>query len=93
MWLRDFLPDIIPNARIMTYGYESDWRGADIKTSVRKCGEQLLNVLLQHRSSENVGRIVPDVHHLSLLSRYRRAEDRWCSLDIALGAWSLNRFV
>lgn len=23
MWLRDFLPDQIPNARIMSYGYNS----------------------------------------------------------------------
>ena len=67
MWLRDFLPDLIPNARIMTYSYESDWRRADVKTSLRKCGEQLLNVLLQNRSSEKVGRIVSDVHHSSLL--------------------------
>ena len=66
-WFRDFLPDLIPNARIMTYSYESDWRRADVKTSLRKCGEQLLNVLLQNRSSEKVGRIVPDIHHSSLL--------------------------
>ena len=61
MWLRDFLPDYIPNARIATYSYESDWRSRDIKTSLRKCGEQLLNVLLQHRSTEKVGRIVPGI--------------------------------
>ena len=67
MWLRDFLPDLIPNARIMTYSYESDWRRADVKTSLRKCGEQLLSVLLQNRSSEKVGRVVPDIHHSSLL--------------------------
>lgn len=24
MWLKDFLPKQIPNARIMTYGYQSD---------------------------------------------------------------------
>lgn len=67
MWLRDFLPDLIPNARIMTYSYESDWRRADVKTSLRKCGEQLLNILLQNRSSEKVRRIVPGIHHSSLL--------------------------
>ena len=67
IWLRGFLPDLIPNARIMIYSYESDWRRAAVKTSLRKCGEQLLNVLLQNRSSEKVGRIVPDIHHSSLL--------------------------
>lgn len=67
MWLRDFLPNSIPNARIMTYSYKSDWRKADVNTSLRKCGEQLLNVLLQNRPSENVGRIVPGIHRSSLL--------------------------
>lgn len=54
MWLRDFLPDLIPNARIMTYSYESNWRRADVKTSLRKCGDELLNVLHQNRSTEKI---------------------------------------
>ena len=54
MWLRDLLPDVVPTARVATYSYESDWRNEDIKTSLRKCGEQLLNVLLQNRSAEKV---------------------------------------
>lgn len=49
MWLRDVLPNLIPHARIATYSYGSDWRKADIETRLRKCGEQLLNVLQQHR--------------------------------------------
>ena len=28
MWLRDFLPQRFPNARIMTYGYDSSLRGS-----------------------------------------------------------------
>ena len=67
MWLRDFLPDLIPNARIMTYSYESDWRKAAVKTSLRKCGEQLLNLLLQNRSSEKVGETIPGTHPSLLL--------------------------
>lgn len=55
MWLRDFLPDLIPTARIATYSYESDWRRVDVKTNLRECGEQLLNVLRQNRSTEKVG--------------------------------------
>lgn len=55
MWLRDLLPSFIPHARIATYSYESDWRKAEVKTSLRKCGEQLLNVLRQNPSSEKVG--------------------------------------
>ena len=67
MWLRDFLPDLIPNARIMTYSYESDWRRADVETSLRQCGEQLLNVLLQKRSSEKATRIVASILPSSVL--------------------------
>ncbi|KAL9066656.1 MAG: hypothetical protein Q9161_007415 [Pseudevernia consocians] len=55
MWLRDLLPGLVPNARIATYSYTSDWRKADVKTSLRKCGEQLLNVLFQNRSTKNDG--------------------------------------
>ena len=68
MWLRDLLPNIVPNARIATYSYESDWRNADIKTSLRKCGEQLLNVLLQNRSTEKVGVTISGVLHSFLLT-------------------------
>ena len=54
MWLRDLLPNQVPQARIATYSYESDWRSLNVKTSLRQCGEQLLNVLLQNRSTEEV---------------------------------------
>ena len=58
MWPRDLLPDCIPNARIATYSYESNWRRTNVKTSLRKCAEQLLNILRQNRSSEEVSRLV-----------------------------------
>ena len=44
MWLQDLLPHSVPNARIASYSYKSDWR-QDVKTNLRKCGEQFLNVL------------------------------------------------
>ena len=74
MWLRDLLPDVVPNARVATYSYESDWRNADIKTSLRKCGEQLLNVLLQNRSAEKVCFRYPLL--ASANSHRRRLDDR-----------------
>lgn len=54
MWLRDLLPQFFPNVRIATYSYKSDWQ-QDVKTNIRKCGQQLLNVLYQHRSGTKVG--------------------------------------
>lgn len=69
MWLRDLLPGLIPHARIATYSYESDWRKAGVKTSLRQCGEQFLNVLHQHRSSENVSTAVTVLNTFSFLMR------------------------
>ena len=83
MWLRDFLPNRIPRARIATYSYESDWRKADVKTNLRKCGEQLLNVLQQHRT-EKVGRCYSP-HHSLFITQIHYRNDRWCLSDIALG--------
>lgn len=61
MWLRDLLPDLLPSARIATYSYESHWLKESIDRSLRKYGEQLLNVLLQNRSNEEVGRTVAGI--------------------------------
>lgn len=76
MWLRDILPDTVPNARISTYSYESDWRKADVKTSLRKCGEQLLNVLYQTRFNEKVGKSLGHFAHLNIKNLYRRLDGR-----------------
>ena len=54
MWLRDLLVPLFKNARIATYSYESDWRDRRVKTSLRKCAEQFLNILKQKRQYENV---------------------------------------
>ena len=90
MWLRDVLPNLMPHARIATYSYESDWRKADIKTSLRKCAEQLLNVLQQHRTKK-VGRVRSRCSSSIIQHRYRN--DHWSLLDIASEVWSLSRSV
>lgn len=56
MWLRDLLPTCIPNARIATFSYQSDWftYRKGVKTSLRELGEQLLNVLDLDREKWNV---------------------------------------
>ena len=70
MWLRDLLPNFASNARVATYSYESDWRKADIKTSLRRCEEQFLNVLYQNRLSEKVSKAIAGILHLFLLIAY-----------------------
>ena len=56
MWLRDLLPDFVPNARIATFSYLSDWYTyrKGIKTSIRELGEQLLMALHHDRHSTMV---------------------------------------
>ena len=51
-WPRDLLAHHLEPARIATYSYLSDWRSSQFKTTIRECGEQLLNILSQQRSHE-----------------------------------------
>ncbi|KAI0973717.1 hypothetical protein F4678DRAFT_425617 [Xylaria arbuscula] len=52
-WLKDptMLPDALPNARIMTYNYESYWFGENaVKQSLRGVAEKLLRAITEARS-------------------------------------------
>lgn len=55
MWLRDLLPSEFKDAWIASYSYKSDWKDRHIKTSLRECADQFLNVLYQHRQNMKVG--------------------------------------
>lgn len=54
MWPRDLLVPLGEDARIATYSYESDWRHPNVKTSLRECANQFLNIVSQHRQKANV---------------------------------------
>jgi hypothetical protein len=54
MWIRDYLVPMFKDARIATYSYKSDWKDRQVKTSLRECTEQFLNILKQHRQYPNV---------------------------------------
>ena len=54
MWLRDLLVPLFKDARIATYSYKSDWRDPNVKTSLRECANQFLNIVSQHRQQLNV---------------------------------------
>lgn len=62
MWPRDLLAPAFSNARVATYSYGSDWRDRQVNTSLRECGQQLLEVLLQHRQDTSVRRCAPVSH-------------------------------
>jgi hypothetical protein len=54
MWIRDLLVPLFKDARIATYSYKSDWSDRGVKTNLRNCAEQFLNILSQHRQQEDV---------------------------------------
>nr|KAK5442892.1 hypothetical protein LTR18_005569 [Exophiala xenobiotica] len=59
-WLEEeeMLPRVVPNARIMRYGYKSDWFGPSaIKQSARTTAERLLHALKRER------KVVCDAYH------------------------------
>ncbi|KAG9242023.1 hypothetical protein BJ878DRAFT_401760, partial [Calycina marina] len=52
MWIRDLLVPKFRDARMATYSYKSDWKDRAVKTSLRQCAEQFLNILSQHRNEK-----------------------------------------
>lgn len=42
MWLRDFLPQSVPNARIFTYGYDTKICDSQSEASILELGKTLL---------------------------------------------------
>jgi protein SERAC1 len=51
-WLRDFLPKQIPNARIMSYGYNSALQFSKSVADIFTFADQLLEALISRRVTE-----------------------------------------
>lgn len=52
VWLRDFLPRDIPNARIMLYGYDTKLIRSDSRQTIEDMGIMLLNLVASVRADE-----------------------------------------
>jgi hypothetical protein len=50
MWLRDLLPKDLPQARILTFEYDSKWLEDPANVTLRDCADQLLQSVLWDRS-------------------------------------------
>ncbi|EHK19922.1 uncharacterized protein TRIVIDRAFT_122435, partial [Trichoderma virens Gv29-8] len=50
MWLRDFLPEAVPNARILTYGYDTKLPGSQSEASIPDLSRRLLESIKTIRS-------------------------------------------
>jgi hypothetical protein len=55
MWLRDFLPETVPDARIMTYGYDTELPGSQSEKSVVELSKNLLESIKTSRDETCVG--------------------------------------
>jgi hypothetical protein len=54
MWLRDFLPESILNARILTYGYDTKLPGSQSTASILELSRKLLESVKTIRSQWQV---------------------------------------
>lgn len=54
MWLRDFLPTSIPNARILTYGYDTKLPGSRSNSSILQLSRRLLESIKTTRDENTV---------------------------------------
>ena len=54
MWPRDFVPKVIPTARVMTFGYDSRWAFSPSKADIEDFALDLLNRLRLERWSAKV---------------------------------------
>lgn len=56
MWLRDLLPEAMPNIRIMTYGYNAAFRNFTGHQDIRNIATKLLAELADLRITEEASR-------------------------------------
>lgn len=54
MWPRDFIPQVIPTARVMTFGYNSKWAFSPSTADIKDFALDLLNRLRNKRWSADV---------------------------------------
>jgi hypothetical protein len=66
LWLRDFLPLAIPNARIMSFGYDSKVVGSRSILGMMENANSLLTHLSLHRNSRDLE--VCDSFHSHILN-------------------------
>jgi hypothetical protein len=52
IWLRDLLPNDLPNARVLTFGYNSNIIQDASVSSIRDFAKALLNALDSYRNEE-----------------------------------------
>jgi len=82
MWLRDFLPESISNARILTYGYDTKLPGSQSTATILELSRKLLESVKTIRSQHEVGLCNDSFTWVRILTCLRKI-DLSSSLDIA----------
>jgi hypothetical protein len=54
LWLRDLLPDALPNSRIMTFGYNAKFKNFTVLQDLRCIAKKLLSELVDVRKGKEV---------------------------------------
>lgn len=54
MWLRDFLPEDIPNIRVLLYGYDTTLLNSFSKQSIEDLGRGFLEQITAFRANDGV---------------------------------------
>ncbi|KAI1120139.1 hypothetical protein F5Y10DRAFT_273364 [Nemania abortiva] len=62
-WLRDYLPEDLPDVRILVYGYDSDLRNRKGKQSISDLSKNLLQAIHSHRSDGTEKRPIIFIGH------------------------------
>jgi hypothetical protein len=81
IWLRDFLPEDIPNIRVLLYGYDTKLPGSQSKQSIEDLGRAFLEQITAFRTNDGVSGLL---HILIRLMTYRLLAGRSSSLVTAL---------
>lgn len=71
MWLKDLLPEAIPNIRIMTFGYNARFKNFTAQQDLRSISCKLLAELVDLRTTHEVNRFYL-FSFLPLIHIYRR---------------------
>lgn len=54
MWLREFLPEDLPNTRVMAFNHNTRWEANALSKSLQDYGEDLLRALRRKRQTPEV---------------------------------------
>ena len=72
LWLRDYLPDDVPNIRVLIYGYDTSLLGNDSKDSIENLGNRFLESIKAFRAHNVCAIQDSEDCMLTLWQAYRR---------------------